>query len=171
MANMVTPKDKYYTRMLETLVDYNDCSNTPLSNVKLRQAISIVMVEEEAEERNIIPDANNVTIDTLCQSPVTTNTQGENANAILTSERRNNSDALAETIKGLTIDLIINDSAYYISDEDDAEGDPKSNSLVDTYTSDGKKRKVTDTDTTNRNSPQKLLINRTLPIIIPLIDL
>ena len=51
-----------------------------------------------------------------------------------------------------------------------AKSDQKSNPLVDTHTSDGKKRKFTNNDTTNRNYPQKLLINRTLPIIIPPID-
>ena len=42
--------------------------------------------------------------------------------------------------------------------------------MVDNYTSDGKKRKVADTNTSNRNYPQKLSINRTIPAIIPLID-
>ena len=36
--------------------------------------------------------------------------------------------------------------------------------------SERKKRKVTDTDSANLNSPQKLLINRTIPIIIHPID-
>ena len=74
-------------------------------------------------------------------------------------------------LKGLTLDSTINNSAYYNLDEDDAESDPKSDPLVATYTSERKKRKVTDTDKTNGNSPQKLLINRTLPIIIPSNDL
>ena len=78
-------------------------------------------------------------------------------------------DVLAETLKGLTIDSTIKYYAYYDSDENDAEGNPKSDPLLDTHTSDGKKIKVTDTDTINGNSPQKLLINRTLPIIVPLI--
>ena len=47
--------------------------------------------------------------------------------------------------------------------------------MLATHTSDGKKRKVADTDTTNGNSPQKLLINRTIPVIIlpinpPIVD-
>ena len=65
-------------------------------------------------------------MDTYCQFPVTTNTQGDNANAIFTSKRRNTLDMLVETLKGLTLDLTINDSVYYNSDEDDAESDPKS---------------------------------------------
>ena len=71
----------------------------------------------------------------------------------------------------MTLHSTINDYAYYNPDENDAEGDPEIDPLIDSHTSDGKKRKVNDTNTTNRNYPQKLLINRTLPIIIPLIDL
>ena len=97
-ACMATPKDKYYTKMLENLVDYNDHHNAPLSNEKLRQEKSKVMAETEAEEYNIILDANNLTMDTFCQSPAMTNTQGEIAN--VTNERRISSDVLAEKIKG-----------------------------------------------------------------------
>ena len=74
-----------------------------------------------------------------------TNTQGENANAILTSERINNSDVLAETLKGLTI----NNDGYYNSDENYAEGDLASDPNGATHTSDGNKRKVTDTSNGN----------------------
>ena len=48
-------------------------------------------------------------------------TQEDNAKAILTSERLNNSDALAKAMKVFTI----NDAGYYNSDKNDAEGDPK----------------------------------------------
>ena len=109
-------------------------------------------------------------MDTFCQSPFITNTQGENVNAVFTIETQNTSDMLAETPKVLTIDSTINNSAYYNSDEDDAEGDPKIDPKVATHTSDGKKIKVADTETTNGNSPQKILINRTLLMIIPPID-
>ena len=124
------------------------------------------MSETEAEERNIISDSNNMTMDTVCQSPVTTNKQGENANAILTSERLKNSDALAEMLKGLTV----NDAGYYNSDKNYAEKDPKRDPKVATHASDEKRRKVTDTDTTKGNSPQNILINRTLLIITMPID-
>ena len=90
--------------MLETIVDYNDHHSAPLSNEKLRQAISTVMEETEEVKRNIISDDNDVTMDTFCQSPVTTNTQGENANSIFTSEEQNTLDMMVETIKGLTFD-------------------------------------------------------------------
>ena len=43
--------------------------------------------------------------------------------------------------------------------------------MVATHISDRKKRKVTDTDTTNVNYPQKLLINRLIPDIVPFIVL
>ena len=97
-------------------------------------------------------DVNNVTTDNFCQSPVTTNTQGDNSNAIFRSERRNTLDMLVETLKVLTFNSTINDSKYYNSDKDDAESNPKMYALVATNTSGGNKRKVTDTDTTNRNS-------------------
>ena len=45
--------------------------------------------------------------------------------------------------------------------------DPNSNPKVASHTNDGKKRKVSDTDTANGNSPYKLLINRLIPEIIP----
>ena len=113
------------------------------------------MAEKEEEERKIILDSNNVTMDNLCQSPFTTNTQEENVNAIFTSERRNTSDMLTETLKLLTLDSTINDSAYYNSDKNNAESNPKIDPLVATHTSNGKKIKFTDTDTTNGNYPQK----------------
>ena len=108
---MATPRDKYYEKMLETLVEYNDRHNAPLSNDNLQQAIITVMEETEEEESNIILDANNVTMYTFCQSPVTTNTQEENANTIFTSGRRNTLDMLAETLKGLTLDPTSNNYA------------------------------------------------------------
>ena len=104
-------------------------------------------------------------MDIFCQPPVTTNIQGENANEILTSERINYLDALAETLKGLTI----NNAGYYHLDKNDAEGNPSSNPKVATHTSDRKKIKVT--DTSNGNLQQNLLINWTLLIITMTIDL
>ena len=176
-AGMAAPINKYYEKMLKILVDYNDRNNAPFSSEKLQQAIITVMAETEEEERNIISDSNNVTMNTFCQSPITTNTQGDNTNVVCTSDWQNILDFLAETLKGLTIDSTSNELAYYNSDKNDAEGekndaegDPKIDQLVATCTSGVKKIKVTDTDTTNRNSPQKLLINQTLPMIILPID-
>ena len=135
---IATLRDKYHTKMCETLVDYNHCNNAPLSNENLQQAISIVIAEEELDECNLTLDAHNMTMDTFCQSPVTTNTQGDNANTILTSERIKNSAVLAKMLKVLTI----NDDAYYNSDENYAEGNPASDPKVDTHTSDGRKGKL-----------------------------
>ena len=89
-------------------------------------------------------EAHNVTAGNFSQTPTTPNTQGDNENKILTSEKQNNSDVLAETLKWLTI----NDTEYYESDsanEDEAKRDPASNPKVATHTSNGKKRKATDT--------------------------
>ena len=132
------------------------------------------MEEEERNTNNMTMDKrnlHNVTMDTFCQSPATTSTQRKNEN--VPNERRISSDILSETIKifkGFTLRATINNSGCYNSDEDDAEIDPKSDQLLATNTSDGKKRKVTDNDTTNRNSPQKLLINLTIPVITLPID-
>ena len=94
---MAAPKERYYTKILETLVDYNDRNNAPFFDEKLLQAVIKVMAETEKEELNSKLNANNVTMDNFCQSPVTTNTQGEVSN--VTNERQISSDIMAETIK------------------------------------------------------------------------
>ena len=48
-ACMTTQKDKLFEKLLETIVDYNDRHNTPLSNDKLRPAVSKVVAETEEE--------------------------------------------------------------------------------------------------------------------------
>ena len=64
---MATPKYKYYTKLLKTLVDGNNRNGAPFSNENIQQAVSIVMGEMEAElEQNI----NKITMDTSFQSPV-----------------------------------------------------------------------------------------------------
>ena len=63
---------------------------------------------------------------------------------------------MAETTNGfneLTIQSIINDSAYADSEEDGTESNPNSDPKVATYT-------------TNVNSPYKLLTNREIPAIV-----
>ena len=86
-------------------------------------------------------DAHNVTADNFSQM---SNTLRENANAILTSEKLDKSDELAETLK----DLTINNAEYYVSNSanvNNAKGNPVRYLKTVTHTSDGKKRKVTDT--------------------------
>ena len=64
---MATTKDKYYTKLLKTLVNDKNRNGEPLSNEKIQQAVRIVMEEIEAElERN----TNNITMNTSFQSPV-----------------------------------------------------------------------------------------------------
>ena len=61
-------------------------------------------------------------------------------------------------------DLTINDAEYYVSESanmKDAKGDPASDPNTVTHTSNGNKRKVT--DTSNGILQQTLLSNRTLP--------
>ena len=56
-------------------------------------------------EEESIADANNVTADTFSHA---SNTQRDNANAVFTSEKLDNSDDLVDAIKNLTI----NDAEY-----------------------------------------------------------
>ena len=75
---------------------------------------------------------------------------------ILTSEKRDKSDTLAEMLKGLTI----NDAGYYESDlanANDKKGNPASKPKIETHTSDGNKGKVT--YTINGDLQQKYLVN------------
>ena len=55
------------------------------------------------------------------------------------------------------------------SNKNVTRSDPKSDQLVATHTSDRKKINITYTDTTKVNSPQKLLTNREIPAIIPVV--
>ena len=109
-------------------------------------------------------DVHNVTVYAFSH---TSNTQRDNTNAILTSEKLDKSDDLAETLNYLTI----NDSEYYISDSVNAnneKGDPASNPKTVTHTSGGNKRKVE--NTSNETLQQKLLSNRTLPVVTTTMD-
>ena len=115
-------------------------------------------------DKESISDAENVTADTFSH---TSNTQIDNANAIFTSEKLDKSDELADKLK----DLTINDAQYYVSNSataNDAKGDPASDPKTVTHTSDGKGKVM---DTINGNSQQKILSNRTLPVVVPTMNL
>ena len=64
-ACMATPRDEYYTNMLETLIDHNDHHNEPLTSEKLQQAVSRVMAETEEVECDTEHNTSNVTMDTF----------------------------------------------------------------------------------------------------------
>ena len=66
-ACMATPKDKYYTKLLKTLVDDNNRNGSPLSNENIKILFSIVMKETEAE---IEHDIKEIKMDNSFQSPV-----------------------------------------------------------------------------------------------------
>ena len=66
-ALMSTPQDKYYTRMLENLVEMNNRNGETFSNDKLRQAFSDGREETDTEhERNI----SDITCDASFQYPM-----------------------------------------------------------------------------------------------------
>ena len=54
---MINSEDDYYTEICNTLSDYNDRNNTPLSNANIREAIHKVM---EGQPKL---DANNFIVD------------------------------------------------------------------------------------------------------------
>ena len=62
-----TPRDEYYTKMLETIIDHNDRHNAPLSSEKILESVSGVMAETEEDERDDKRNANNVTMYTFLQ--------------------------------------------------------------------------------------------------------
>ena len=143
------------------MIEHNDRSKTPLSKEKFQQEINTIVAEIEDEEQYSKRNANNLTTDTFIQPPVTTNTQRDKTK--VANERRISLGSLTEMLKGfnrLTLQSTINDSADDHYNKNVAKGDQKSDPLVDTHTSDGKKEKIADTDTTKGNSAHKLLTNR-----------
>ena len=111
-------------------------------------------------EEESIPDANNVTADTFSHTP---NTERENGNAIFTSENRDKSDKMADTLK----DLTINNSKYYTSNSEtasDKQGNLKCDPKMVTHTSNGREKF---TDNSNGNFEQKLSSNGNLPVVVP----
>ena len=161
---MVTSREEYYTKMYDTIINYNDRNDAPFSNEKTQQAIHEVIVEEEFYAHNITFDDHNVNADTFSQ---TTNTQRDNPNTILTSEKLDKLDALSETLNKLTI----NDAGYYELDSanaDDATGDTASDPKTVTHISGGNKRKVT--GASKGYLKQNLLSNWTLLIITTTMD-
>ena len=108
-------------------------------------------------------DVNNVTADTFSH---TFNTQRENVNAIFTSEKLDKSDDLVHIVNNLTI----NDARYYEPNTvtaSDTQGDLTRNPETSTHTSNGNETVI---HTINGNFEQKLLSNRTIPIVPPAIN-
>ena len=69
MANV---DNEYFTDIIDTLNEYQDRHGQRLSSKKIKEALLCVIYEEEEEiERNV----NNITCDTLFQSPITNNEQ------------------------------------------------------------------------------------------------
>ena len=71
-------------------------------------------------------------------------------------------DKLADAVN----DLIINDAEYHVSKsvtENDAKGNPARDPKTVNHTSDGKEK----VRYTSNRKPQKIMSNRTLPVVIP----
>ena len=98
---MVTEENEYFMDILDTLNKYQYRHGNRVSSKKLKEAVLRLMDEEEEEmERNI----NNITCDTIFQSPVTKTVKKKDANWPL--ERRLAAgvpEEMVENFKGYTI--------------------------------------------------------------------
>ena len=148
---MATSREKYFTEMFKTLTYYNYHNNAALSNENIREAIHKVTDEE------LMPNSSNVTADTF-----TSNTKRKNAKMIFTSKKLYKSDELADILK----DVTINEAKYYVSNlaiVSDAQDNLSRYPKTVTHTSNGKEKFK---DTSNGNFKQKILSNRTLPVVL-----
>ena len=50
-ACMATQYKEFFTVLLETMIEHNDRSNTPLSKEKLRKVINTILAETEEKEQ------------------------------------------------------------------------------------------------------------------------
>ena len=91
---IATPKEEYFVEILDQLIEHNHCHGTSMSNEKLREAVIRVMEDKEKDAEN---NVNNVTMDTLFQSPANINVQKKDAN--VTYDRQIASGILSLTIK------------------------------------------------------------------------
>ena len=89
---MENSRDKYYTELVSTITDCNDRNSAPLSNDNIRDEIHRSISEEEVDAYNMTPGAHNVTVNTFSQTP---DTQRENENTTLTSEKQEATEQLA----------------------------------------------------------------------------
>ena len=66
-ACMATAREENYTKMLDSLLDYNDRHGTPLSSKNLQEAVRRFMAETEDEEKDAKRNINNITMYILFQ--------------------------------------------------------------------------------------------------------
>ena len=69
---ITTPKEEYFTDILDSLIEHSCCHDTPLSSKNLRESVIRVMEDKENDAKC---NVNNVTMDNLFQSPVIINAQ------------------------------------------------------------------------------------------------
>ena len=79
-ACMATPRDEYYTNMLETLINHNYRHSAPLSSEKIRQSVIRVMAETKEAECDPEYNANNVTMYNLFNHSTISPPKGDIAN-------------------------------------------------------------------------------------------
>ena len=118
---------------------------------------------EEVIEEKSIADPNNVTAATFSH---TSNEKRENSNATFTGEKLDKFHELVEAVKNLTI----NDAKYYesnIATARDAHGDLTCNPERVTHTINENEAA---NHTSNNNFEQQLLSNRTIPVVVLMVN-
>ena len=124
-----------------TIPNFNYNNNTPLSNVKILEAVFRFMREDEEEA---ITDANNDTADTCRHA---SNSHRENSNAVFTSGKIEKSNNLVNAVNNMAI----NDVGYELNIATVSNAQVHLTSDPDTVT-----------HTSNRILDQKVLICRTI---------
>ena len=80
-ARISESMEKYYMELSNTIKNFNEWNNTPLSNVNIQESILRVMREDEEVA---ITDAKNVNADKFSHA---SSSKRENSNMIFTSEK------------------------------------------------------------------------------------
>ena len=128
-------------KLSNTIPNFNYNNNTPLSNVKILEAVFRFIREDEEEA---ITDANNNTADT-CRH--VSNSHRENSNAVFTSGKIEKSNNLVNAVNNMAI----NDVGYELNIATVSNAQVHLTSNPDTVT-----------HTSNRILDQKVLICRTI---------
>ena len=114
---MANDKDNDWTEMYDTITDYNNQNQKPLSNMKIREAIDKLMLEEQAE-------ANNVMVDMFIQQRnrsediigcVTNMTRNDSRNDLIDKSTNMKMNDVRKDLVVCVANLTINDASNYLN--------------------------------------------------------
>ena len=99
-ASRANLKEDYCTKLYNTITDFNDSNNMPLSSLNIPEAYLRVMREDEEVS---IMDSTTVTADVFSNASIS---QRENSNVIFASEKLENSDNLVDLVANMEINNV-----------------------------------------------------------------